>query len=199
MQLQIVSLPRKFTLKYMPILTDLIVKFYIKWHWPTCFKFVRNWRERFDQTNVQGAPLTHDKVKYFIKTKHSPFWKVLHKLVFCHPRKQQAFALSPIIIGIGSTSMRMSLARVRPMTPTKKYLIALPDVPQSCWAASQCISSAEGFGESKNIEIFPGIDKHQVKDFFVRHGLSWVGRNRGGGEYTRGCARMFCFTLFFVA
>ena len=182
-----------------------LYKFYNQWRWPTCIKSVRNWRERFSQENVLGAPITNDKIKHFLKRKYS-FSAVVRRTLFAYtrpraevpsplPHKVKKELLSPTYLRVINTlfHIRMSLSRPKTEMPVRKYLITLVNLPDSKDAAEKCIASAKLYGEDHHIDIFPAIDRFTAESFFVEHGLSWISR----GKKERREAAMGCFASHF--
>lgn len=80
---------------------------------------------------------------------------------------------------------------LNPVTPEKKFLIAITKLPLSMQSAERCIKSAKQHGEDYNLEIMPAIDKFGSEDFFARHNLTW---NRKYAETTDPYAGMGCFS-----
>ncbi len=174
---------------------DILLKLYNEWRWPLRFKSIRNWRERFSKQNVLGAPITDDKIKHFVRGKHKFPGRILKKLVWSHPRKQQKIALSKTAVRIGNTLLhaRMNLAGIKPIVPVKRYLITLVNLPQSCKAAEKCIESAKLYEENANLNVFSAIDQFHAESFFVEHGLSWISRAKRNIRR----AAMGCFASHF--
>ncbi len=82
-------------------------------------------------------------------------------------------------VWVRTARARVRLSKVKPVKPVRKYIIALTDVPVSIAAARRCIESAKLYGEDDNLEIFPGVGKHESREFFFQNGLTkryWQGR-----------------------
>ena len=90
------------------------------------------------------------------------------------------------------------LTKLKPFKIRKKYIITLPDIPESLAGAKECMKTAEHFGEPEGMEIFPGINKHHSEEFFRDHDLTW--------SYPRQCtnreliahAEMGCFASHYL-
>ena len=141
-----------------------------------------------------GATLEDDKIKYFVSRRGFP-GIILKKVLWSHPRKQQKIALSQPVMHMGNALLRVrtNLSGVKSVTPARKYLITLTNLPQSREAAEKCIASAKLYGEDETLEIFSAVDRFCAEAFFVGHGLSWISRGRTSVRE----AAMGCFASHF--
>ena len=69
--------------------------------------------------------------------------------------------------------VKRKLRHLKALKIYRKYVITLPDIPESLAGARWCISSAERYGENKGMEIFPGVWKEDSQAFFLDHGLTF--------------------------
>ncbi len=90
------------------------------------------------------------------------------------------------------------LAQIKPFKLQKKYIVTLPDIPESLAGAEQCIRTAERFGEQEGMEIFPGIDKHHSEEFFRNHGLTWSYPHQCISRELTSHSEMGCFASHYL-
>ena len=90
------------------------------------------------------------------------------------------------------------LAKVEPFKFQKKYIVTLPDIPESLAGAKQCMRTAERFGEREGMEIFPGIDKHHSEEFFRNHELTWSYPHQCTNRELASRAEMGCFASHYL-
>ena len=90
------------------------------------------------------------------------------------------------------------LAEIEPFKLRKKYIITLPDIPESLAGANLCMKTAEFFGEREGMEIFPGINKEQSEEFFKSHNLTWSYHRQLPKPKSMTLAEMGCFASHFM-
>ena len=90
------------------------------------------------------------------------------------------------------------LVGIKPFKFRKKYIIALPDVPESLAGAELCMQSAERFGEREGMEIFPGINRYESEKFFKSQNLTWSYPRQGRKPKSMSLAEMGCFASHYL-
>ena len=90
------------------------------------------------------------------------------------------------------------LAKVEPFKFQKKYIVTLPDIPESLAGAKQCMRTAERFGEREGMEVFPGIDKYHPEELFRNHGLTWSYSHQCTNRELASRAEMGCFASHYL-
>ena len=125
---------------------------------------VQRWRNNLSREfSLLGAPASDEKLWRELKGRVKiPLWRHVKKFFFKTGWVRKARTLA----------VRFRLRAVKPVKPAKKYIITLTDVPASVEAARRCIESAKRHGEDDGLEIFAGVGRREVRDFFIRHGLT---------------------------
>ena len=90
------------------------------------------------------------------------------------------------------------LADIEPFKFREKYIITLPDIPESLSGANLCMKTAEYFGEREGMEIFPGINRKQSEEFFKSHNLTWSYHRQLPKPWPMTLAEMGCFASHYL-
>ena len=90
------------------------------------------------------------------------------------------------------------LAGIEPFKFRKKYIITLPDIPESLSGANLCMRTAERFGEREGMEVFPGINNEQSEEFFKSHNLTWSYHRQNPKPKPTTLAEMGCFASHYL-
>ena len=93
---------------------------------------------------------------------------------------------------------RRRLTGIEPFKFRRKYIVTLPDIPESLTGASLCMQTAERFGEREGMEIFPGVNKEQSEMFFKSHNLTWSYHRQIPKPKSMTLAEMGCFASHYL-
>ena len=73
---------------------------------------------------------------------------------------------------LSATPVRMRIKCLPRIRLSRKFIIALVDMPQSMQGAQRCLESAAQHGEAQHLRIMPAVDKFHSEAFFREHGLT---------------------------
>ena len=129
---------------------------------------LHRWYKKFHSASrILGTPINEEKLwnlfkKYIRNYLQS---KTLDKILHLYHGKSWVEART---IGV-----RIQLHNVKPVTPSKKFIITLTDLPQSMNVAKRCLESAKRYNEHHGMELWPAVSKFEALDFFKSHQLTW--------------------------
>lgn len=128
----------------------------------------REWRDRLSfPGRLLGAPVTEEKIWNEFKGKIASIFPILTAPITWRYRTN-------LWIECRTLSVRVRVRTVKPVKPTRKFIITLVDLPQSVQAARKCIESAKLHNEHHGLEIWPATSKFDALDFFARRGFTWL-------------------------
>ena len=144
--------------------------FYFLYHLSLCVPKFRKWHSKIDAPGrLLGESVNEEKLLVYL-------WRLLKFSIFnLRPFRY----LKPLCRGnrwltVRTAGVRLRIRRIKPVKPSRKFIITLLNLPQSAQAAQRCIESAKRYNEHDGLEIAPAIDKFQALDFFHQHGFTWL-------------------------
>ena len=152
-------------------------------------------RKIVSENRLWGAPVNDEKLWNFYKIKIFKFlWERLK--VKLDPIKK--WTERNWQIELRTVFVHVRARTIKPVKPTRKFIITLTNLPQSVRVAERCIESAKRCGEHHGLEIAPAVDKFKAMDFFLRHNFTWYHTDYNVARAKDPLPEMGCFASHYL-